>query len=332
MTRAMELFVSGASSVSSISGVKRAAARVVLAVLCGAAGCGGTEAIGTGGADVPPAQSGDPGPGTTDPDVMPPPRIEHLTGLPPVQLVYASAYTDSRNCLGCEVWGGVVEVEDLHPDKEVTLVYTLEGVGTVGEIKAAYLRKLPSGRELWRFGNLARNARFSIRYRAGTEVHWDRGDGSGYLGRISGGRLVSSPLGPGRDVVVTAVSSTPYLFDWWGRKLNVTLLVRNIHPTKEVKIRYTTDSWATVKEASAEYFVGEGPGGEIWNLHQNISANAREVSFAAMARQNGAEAWDNNYNQNFTCRIDTAPGSRWTCYGAALLRCPTADDGCEGVN
>ncbi len=253
--------------------------------------------------------------------------------VPAVRLVYARWY--NYGCSSCNTWGGVVEVENLAYDKQVTVAYQGLGGGAAGESAAAYLGTVASGRELWRFGNVGSNGttQLRVRYRAAGHEFWDTNGGVDYWGRIDpldGSGLMGreSPLGSGVDVVVTAASVS---FPGRGRpntELWTQLLVRNRTYDKQVRLVSSTDGWATVHTADGAYHYGDGPGGEVWTAHQIVDPGATQISFAVSARMDGSESWDNNFGANFTCRLDSGAGG-WRCAGAALVTC-NGPDGCRG--
>lgn len=64
----------------------------------------------------------------------------------------------------------------------------------------------------------------------------------------------------------------------------------------------------------------------MWLGRQAVDVGATEISFVVSVRVDGTESWDNNFGQNFTCRIEP-DGVNWRCTGQALMSCSVA--GCK---
>lgn len=259
-------------------------------------------------------------------------RSSAVDALPPVQLIYAKGY--NYGCSSCMTWGGIVEVENLAYDKEVTVAYQGIGGGAAGQVNAGYLTTLPSGRELWSFSGAGGNGttQLRVRYQAAGRELWDNNGGWDYWGRIetvSGLGLVAveSPLGAAVDVAVTEATVTVPARGRPNIELWAQILVRNRAYEKHVQVIYSMDGWRTVQAADAAYQYGDGMGGELWQGHVIISPDATELSFAVSAKVGGSEAWDNNFGQNFTCKSD--PLLIWHCTGSGLLLC-AGSGGCKG--
>lgn len=297
--------------VSALRAARGALVSLTFAGLTLSAGCGDATAPGVAGVS----------------------SVRSALAAPPVRLIYAKAY--GYGCSSCMTWGGVVEVENLAYDKEITIAHQGLGGGAAGEVRAAYLRTLPSGRELWSFGLAGGlgTSQLRVRYRAAGRELWDDNGGWDYWGRIesvSGYGIVGreAPLGAGIDVVATEAY---VMLPARGRpdtELWVQLLVRNRAYEKTVRVVSSTDGWATVRTKDAEYLYGDGAGGEVWRAHQPLDSAATEVSFVVSALAGGVESWDNNFGQNFTCRNEPAPIG-WRCTGAAFVSC-SGLSGCGG--
>lgn len=248
-----------------------------------------------------------------------PPQIEPLTASRPVQLIYGWAVPP---CSSCWVWHGMIEVENLAYDKDIAVVYHRPADGSIRESQATYVSTLPSGRELWTFGSVGGDGTttFSIRYRNGRDTYWDTNGGGGYVGRIEGGAAKEWPIGANRDVVVIDDRVNVGWFETSSHNLYVDVLVRNRAPTKDIRLVYSTDNWATVQEGRFSYHSGSpAQGAERWRIFQPMRAGTRQVAFAVVSRQAGVESWDNNYNQNFACVVDPMNWKLWRCSLAARL-------------
>lgn len=160
-----------------------------------------------------------------------------------------------------------------------------------------------------------------MRYRVGGNEYWDNNGGKDYRGRIDaapghGHVGIVSPMGPGVDVAVTQASANFPHRGMQGNALYVDALVRNLSYSKNVKLVYTTDGWKTSHVTNGEYQWGNHEGGERWHLFTYFG-NATKIEFAVVAEQNGSQAWDNNYRENFECHAD---GPGFVCSGAAFTR------------
>lgn len=276
---------------------------LLLAALLSAPGCGAPDAPATVGATQ-----------------------AALDAAAPVRLLYAKAY--NYGCSSCASWGGVIDVADLAYDKQVTVLARREGGTDFVETAARYLRKLPSGRELWGFdgvGGIGRTE-LAIRYRVAGAEYWDSRAGANYpayADLIDGFGLVGldQPLGSGIDLAVTDIAVSPPARGHATATVSIEATVRNLAYDKEVAIVASTDHWATVRTGSGGYRYGSG--GERWNILLDFDPGADGIDFAVSLRTAGREVWDNNFGRNFSCRRD--PGLLiWNCDGLALLSCAGA--------
>ncbi|MNP59986.1 putative phosphatase regulatory subunit [compost metagenome] len=79
--------------------------------------------------------------------------------------------------------------------------------------------------------------------------------------------------------------------------------VKNIDPTKTVKIVYTTDNWATVHEGYATYVNRSNNFNtvELWTYTFNVPG-ATEVKYAISYTTAGSTYWDNNNGSIYTVK------------------------------
>ncbi len=211
-------------------------------------------------------------------------------------------------------WAGVVEAENRYFEQNVSIVYRAAD-GSWPSQAAQPLRMTPSGTELFFFSGLPAleplllAAHDQAIFSGGTGLDlWDNNGGANYQASRD-----SSPLGPGVDIAVTALSVSQ-------STASVELLVRDLAYEKDVEVVYSTDSWATVETATAAYDHGSG-GGEVWRATATLDPSVTTLALAAVARQAGRESWDNNFNANFGCHAVLESG--WECSGAELLDCST---------
>lgn len=80
----------------------------------------------------------------------------------------------------------------------------------------------------------------------------------------------------------------------------VKALLKNLNYFKTVKIKYTTDSWETYKEADLNYISNEANGLEMWgNVIDINSYTPEKAEFVLYYGVNGADYWDNNEKNNY---------------------------------
>ncbi|MNP74607.1 putative phosphatase regulatory subunit [compost metagenome] len=83
-------------------------------------------------------------------------------------------------------------------------------------------------------------------------------------------------------------------------EFNGTIYVKNLNPTKTVKVTYSTDNWATTQEAFATYngSLNNFNSVERWSYSFNVPG-AADVKYAISYTTGGQTYWDNNYGQNY---------------------------------
>lgn len=230
-------------------------------------------------------------------------------GGPMVRMLYTEIV--NYGCSSCLQARGYAELRNLHPTKQLTVVYSLDG-GPFVESAARFVGLIDAEREIWSFEMPAPGrVRFALRYRAAGQEHWDNNADRNY--EVEGN--TSSPaLGIGRDVALmwAQVESLE------AGELDLYLLVRNRAFHKQVLGVYSADNWATKQTAQA-YYVGSYGGFERWKVTAPFRKEAGQLSAAVVARQAGGEQWDNNYGNNFSCvRCQSRACQRWICQGLTL--------------
>jgi hypothetical protein len=232
----------------------------------------------------------------------------------PVALRYANLYNGGLN------WVAVIETRQGFFEEHVSVRYQ-DAAGQWVEREGNFLRSLSAGHDLWFVDGLpaVEPLNFAVHYRVVTSGglgsdFWDNNGGANYSATT-----LSAPLGPDVDIAVVDVGAQ-VLSGGSGYILLAEMLVRNAALEKSVKVVYTFDGWATPLSAPAEFHEGGEQGGERWRLGVVFPAFATDLEFAAMVEQDGRNAWDNDFGDNFACHRD-ANGTNWTCAGAGLLQC-----------
>ncbi|MDR0914503.1 MAG: CBM21 domain-containing protein [Oscillospiraceae bacterium] len=196
---------------------------------------------------------------------------------------------------------GYIEVENLAYDKEVIVHYTTGG-GVWQEAEASYFAPTWGNKEAWYFETASYSryyqasyyCEFAIEYKVNGYSYWDNNGGNNYQ--------ISFPMGPpvylanftfGATKVVNALNNT-YL---GGRPSSVTIVLENVAYNKIVKVRYTTDDWATYSEVDATFQEGsQSYNNEIWYASL---AGTGATEYAISYTVNGVTYWDNNFGQNY---------------------------------
>lgn len=220
----------------------------------------------------------------------------------PVQLISANLYIYKFGYVG---FSGKVEVSNLSPQKNVTIHYT-PGDGTWYDTDASYEGPAEAGHEKWGFSistnsmnnthpelSNAETIQFAIKYEVNGQTYWDNNNGHNY----SVSRYTESSTILGKPNVLRAydeISQDTFLGG---------VYVKNLGYSKQVKIKYTTDNWATTKEADASYSMpaNSDDSVEAWHFTiDQIAPSVSQIKYAISYTVNGQTYWDNNYGQNYT--------------------------------
>lgn len=230
-------------------------------------------------------------------------------GGPMIRLVYAD--TANTGCSSCLVARGFIELRNVHPTKQVTVVYSPNG-GPFVESAASFVGMIDAGREIWGFTVPATgHVRFALRYRVAGNEHWDNNNGRDYE---VDGPLLTPAVGEGRDIALNWAS----VASLDAGEVDLYFFVRDRAFQKQVQVVYSSDDWATTQTAPAHY-VGTYGGMQRWQVSAPFRKDAGRLSLALVERQAGGEQWDNNYGRNFSCvRCQSRSCQRWICQGLTI--------------
>lgn len=79
------------------------------------------------------------------------------------------------------------------------------------------------------------------------------------------------------------------------------ITTKNIGNPKIVKVRYTTDNWATYQEVNATYITTSSDNiDDYWNFNVSVPNTVNQVQYAVSYTVNGVTYWDNNFGSNYT--------------------------------
>lgn len=231
-----------------------------------------------------------------------------------VKLIYAKAvggdWITENGVIKCLISAsGYVEVKNIAYSKSVTIHYSDNGGTTWKDVQASYHKPTNSGYEAWKFtlpevkvthGSTA-VFQFAIKYQVNGQTYWDNNSGDNYSVNYGYGTTMPTKMafGSGKLALQTA-SAYQCAAEFYG---NIQLV--NLGYQKDVKVRYTTDNWATYQEAPATYQSSiETPYSdqdiEEWTFWVDIGYAATEVKFAISYTVNGKTYWDNNFGANYS--------------------------------
>jgi hypothetical protein len=214
-----------------------------------------------------------------------------------------------------------VEVRNLAYDKKVVIMHEMAD-GTWKDFPLTYISSTSDNTEIWGTDVLLSNSfyvgdtpsllfgdEFVARYEVNGVQYWDNNNSVNYkMGDLNGTFLRS-------DLNVTVDTFHSYIYNnYYNGPTNTFAVhadVRNLNPTKEVKVVYTTDNWATSKVASLNYTqyltVGAAQslispnvfGMERWFVNIEVPSTVNNIQYAVVYKVNGVEYWDNNFGKNF---------------------------------
>ncbi|CQR56621.1 putative secreted protein [Paenibacillus riograndensis SBR5] len=202
-------------------------------------------------------------------------------------------------------FSGNVDVANLGPVKNVTVHYTTDNT-TWYNTSANYVGPTDGTREKWHFGisrtdastdhNELKNLsfiKFAIEYEVNGQVYWDNNGGANYYNEVNHTVPLSSVI-LGAPNVVNGSSTLS------NGEFNGTIYVKNLNPTKTVKVTYSTDNWATTQEAFATYngSLNNLNSVERWSYSINVPG-ATDVKYSVSYTTGGQTYWDNNYGHNY---------------------------------
>ncbi|WP_405208345.1 hypothetical protein [Aquimarina sp. LLG6339-5] len=217
-----------------------------------------------------------------------------------------------------------VKVTNLAYDKNIS-IYHQKLDGSWDEIPLAYDKSIDNGQnEIWSgtynlggYGiDQVYDEEFVIRYDVNGITYWDNNNGSNYsMSRTEGAFFADASLNVSVDNDFSSFSYSPYEDK---NRFSITVDVRNLAPTKEVGVVYSSDGWETQKYLPLIYrqFWSNGPfytiqspnnfGIERWQGYVGLDASQDQLEYAVVYRVNGNEYWDNNYGDNHTVTINSS--------------------------
>jgi hypothetical protein len=214
-----------------------------------------------------------------------------------------------------------VEVRNLAYDKKVVIMHEMAD-GTWKDFPLSYISSTPDNTEIWGTDVLLSNSfyvgdtptvlfgdEFVARYEVNGTQYWDNNNSANYKMDALNGTFLRT------DLNVTVDTFYSYIYNNYYNSATNTFAVhadvRNLNPTKEVKVVYTTDNWATSTVASLNYtqYLTVGAqqslispnvfGMERWFVNIDVPSAVNNIEYAVVYKVNGVEYWDNNFGKNF---------------------------------
>lgn len=169
--------------------------------------------------------------------------------------------------------------------KSVSITYP-DYQGTTQEANASFYTKIDSETEIWKVTVSGPGlSTFNIKY---------VGDGKTYY---DNNHSFSNPLGEANIKALCSSYPTSY-------NCQINAAVKNLAYTKTVKVRYTTDNWATWQEADLSYqYTISGTDTEVWhtslNLGDSVDMDKFHYCLNYQVNNQGTIYWDNNFGANY---------------------------------
>lgn len=230
---------------------------------------------------------------------------------PPVKLLLARG---SNSDYSPHLYG-YIEVANLGPNKQVTLVYQMDN-GAWYEVDAAYHAPTHDNLEAWSFRtpNYTPSTlrpvpvRFAIKYTVNGVTYWDNNGGQDYSMQIGYRAYLESVLF-GQATVWRDYGAWAVMYNSSRQITRLTfhgaVFVKNIAYDKLVNIIYSTDNWATIRTAPASYSQTMANGIEKWGMMFDVPVDTANIRYAISYTVNGFTYWDNNFTRNYTLQAPT---------------------------
>lgn len=202
-------------------------------------------------------------------------------------------------------FSGNIEVANLGPQKNVTVHYTTDNINWY-DTSASYVGPTDVSHEKWHFsistnGSTTEHSelkdlpfiKFAIKYEVNNQTYWDNNGSANYYNEVNSWYPLTSVI-LGAPNVLNADSTLN------SDTFSGNIYVKNLNPTKTVKILYTTDNWATTHEGYATYAgrLNNFDSVEGWKYSFDVPG-ATNVKYAISYTTGGQTYWDNNYGLNY---------------------------------
>lgn len=222
-----------------------------------------------------------------------------------VKLLYSTITKGSYGFVG---FRGDIEIENLGPTKTVSVHYTTDNINWY-DTDASYVGPLNSTHEKWSF-NISTSTfttdhpelkgmsfiKFAIQYDVNGQTYWDNNGTLDYYNEFPFAGSISTILG--KPNVLDSFGYVNSSGNFHGQ-----VNVKNLAPTKVVKILYSTDNWATTQTGYATYgnSINYADEVEFWNF--NFTVSGTNVKYKIEYSVGGSTYIDDNYGNNYTATV-----------------------------
>jgi hypothetical protein len=211
------------------------------------------------------------------------------------------------------------EVKNLAFSKKVVVSHEMQD-GSWKDFPLSYVSSTVDNTEIWG-GNFTINTydqvdplllfadEFVIRYEVNGQKYWDNNNKSNYKMGVLEGTFLRSDLNVFVDTDYNKIYNSYYTSG--NNAFTVDADVRNLNPTKDVNLVYTSDNWVTTNTVplrfnrtitvGAQQFLYSPNrfGIERWSANIQLPSTINKIEYAISYKANGKTYWDNNFGKNY---------------------------------
>jgi len=243
----------------------------------------------------------------------------HAHAADEVRLLRSQSNVAQNNGLSLQTARFEVLVKNLAYAKQV-YVHLKKPDDSWIDVPLAYQRTADSGREVWAGSFIDTgiagptfntwDLEFAVRYTVNGQSYWDNNGGQNYRQAKDSGSIVY-----GGYAVLNRLYDANNPAYVSSSQIVGAVTLRNLASSKQVKVVYTTDGWATQKTAwatfSSTYWLDgysaapnpNGYGFEEWTYVLDAGTQAGQLEYAIAYLVNGQTYWDNNFGRNYTMTL-----------------------------
>jgi len=204
-----------------------------------------------------------------------------------VKMYSAETYFCKYGITGTYVY---VQTKDNASNQQVTVHYNyLKGQDWM-DTDAEYFTTLNDGSKLWKAYINSYNTEYAIKYVADGVTIWDNNNGK----TSTTEKIGTAPI--------TALRTN----NFYG-SFTVNANLKNFAYEKDVKVRYTTDGWASFKDVPMHYVSTGADGNELWSATVNDTWNTGSFQYCISYTANGNTYWANNFGANYDATYRVYP-------------------------
>lgn len=178
--------------------------------------------------------------------------------------------------------------------KKVYLHGTTSETGSWTDTEATYVGTLADGSLIYK-ARTDKNfsstpyAKFALKYVVNGNTYWDNNYGQDYTHKNALGSAVVKAHTYANEAASNSV----------GGYMDVYATVKNLAYTKDIKVVYTTNNWATTKKAPLNYQFTNDDGSEEWKVDDSVSV-PYNAKFYIQYKVNGQTYIDNNFGNYYS--------------------------------